>query len=97
MWRPLGASLMAAILAQASATAADFEDVRARCKQVPIITTAGKRIEQIAYDCGGMHFAGNEVLFDTRTLKEIAHFHQGDVDLDKRPAWSSDKDAGTGN
>lgn len=45
--------------------------------------------QQIAYDCGGRHFAGNEVLFDTHTLKEIARFNQGDVPFDKRPSWSS--------
>jgi hypothetical protein len=45
--------------------------------------------QQIAYDCGGRHFAGNEVLFDTTTLKEIARFNQGDVPYDKRPTWSS--------
>lgn len=44
---------------------------------------------KIAYDCGGRHFAGNEVLFDTRTLKEISRFHQSDVATDKRPAWSA--------
>ena len=45
--------------------------------------------KQIAYDCGGRHFAGNEVLFDTHTLKEVARFHQADVPIDKRPSWSS--------
>lgn len=44
---------------------------------------------KIAYDCGGRHFAGNEVLFDIRTLKEIARFHQTDVATNKRPAWSA--------
>ncbi len=47
---------------------------------------AGKHI---AYDCGGRHFEGQEVLFDTRTLKEIERFHQADVAPGKRPAWSS--------
>ncbi len=45
--------------------------------------------QQIAYDCGGRHFAGNEVLFDTRTLKELARFHQAEVPTEKRPSWSS--------
>jgi hypothetical protein len=49
--------------------------------------------QQIAYDCGGRHFAGNEVLFDTRTLKEIARFNQADVPVDQRPSWSSSADA----
>lgn len=48
---------------------------------------------QIAYDCGGRHFAGIEVLFDTRTLKELARFYQGDVAHDQRPAWSAAADA----
>jgi hypothetical protein len=49
--------------------------------------------QQIAYDCGGRHFAGVEVLFDTRTLKEIARFSQGDVAYEQRPAWSKSGDA----
>jgi hypothetical protein len=31
--------------------------------------------------CGGRHFAGNEILYDSRTLKELASFYQGDVPL----------------
>lgn len=49
--------------------------------------------QQIAYDCGGRHFAGMEVLFDTRTLKELARLYQGDVAHDQRPAWSRSADA----
>lgn len=44
---------------------------------------------EIAYDCGGRHFAGNEVLFDTRTLTEKARFHQAEIPIGRRPAWSS--------
>lgn len=49
--------------------------------------------QQIAYDCGGRHFAGTEVLFDTGTLKELARFYQGDIAHDQRPAWSQAADA----
>lgn len=54
-----------------------------------------QRGKKIAYDCGGRHFAGDEVLFDTRTLKEIDHFSQAEVAPDKRPPWSSSSDAFT--
>lgn len=50
-----------------------------------------KNGDQIAIDCGGRHFAGREILYDTRTLKEIAAFDQADVPLAKRPDWSSDE------
>ena len=43
---------------------------------------------QVAIDCGGRHFAGREILYDSKTLKEIASFDQGDVPLQKRPNWS---------
>lgn len=41
--------------------------------------------QKIADDCGGRHFAGDEVLFDTRTLREIDRFSQAEVAVDKRP------------
>jgi hypothetical protein len=44
---------------------------------------------QIAIDCGGRHFAGREILYDTRTLKEVASFDQNDVPMEKRPDWSN--------
>ena len=48
--------------------------------------------QKIAYDCGGRHFASNEVLFDIRTLKELERFHQAEVPPKKRPAWSASGD-----
>jgi hypothetical protein len=143
--------ILAALLLQASAMAADVKHVHVRGKQVNVVGTTGKVMtvrekypvrdarvapngmaaawllvdeeadaatlvvyrkgkrrtvqcgqvirdywfaqqgEQIAYDCGGRHFAGNEVLFDTRTLKEIARFHQADIPFEKRPAWSTER------
>jgi hypothetical protein len=44
---------------------------------------------QIAIDCGGRHFAGRELLYDTRTLRELASFDQAEVQLEKRPDWSN--------
>lgn len=44
---------------------------------------------QVAIDCGGRHFAGREILYDTRTLKELSSFDQAEVPLEKRPAWSN--------
>ena len=49
--------------------------------------------QKIAYDCGGRHFAGNEVLFDTRTLKELERFNQSEVPPEKRPEWSASGNA----
>jgi len=48
--------------------------------------------EKIAIDCGGRHFAGREILYDTRTLKELATFDQAEVPLEKRPDWSNGDD-----
>lgn len=47
---------------------------------------------QIAIDCGGRRFAGREILYDVRTLKELAHFDQAEVPLEKRPDWSNSDD-----
>lgn len=44
---------------------------------------------RIAIDCGGSHFAGREILYDVKTLKEIASFDQASVPVEKRPSWSS--------
>jgi hypothetical protein len=43
---------------------------------------------QVAIDCGGLHFAGNEILYDARTGKVIDHFYQGDVSIEQRPPWA---------
>ncbi|MEW6759590.1 MAG: hypothetical protein AB1437_02090 [Pseudomonadota bacterium] len=47
--------------------------------------------KQIAIDCGGRRFAGQEILYDVETLKELASFDQADVPLEKRPDWSSNQ------
>lgn len=49
----------------------------------------GKRI---AIDCGGKHFAGHEILYDTSTLVELVSFDQAEVPLEKRPSWSKSGD-----
>jgi hypothetical protein len=43
---------------------------------------------QVAIDRGGLHFAGNEILYDARTGKVIDHFYQGDVSIEQRPPWA---------
>lgn len=48
-----------------------------------------KNGNQIAIDCGGRHFAGTEILYDTKTAKTISSFYQRDVPLEKRPDWSN--------
>lgn len=44
--------------------------------------------KKIAIDCGGRHFAGWEILYDTKSLKKIASFDQNEVPSEKRPDWS---------
>jgi hypothetical protein len=44
---------------------------------------------QVAIDCGGKHFAGREILYDTRTGKELASFDEADVPMNQRPQWSN--------
>lgn len=44
---------------------------------------------RIAIDCGGRHFAGREILYDVRTLRELASFDQAKVPLKNRPHWSN--------
>lgn len=43
---------------------------------------------QIAIDCGGRHFAGQETLYDTKTMRELSSFDEAEVPLEKRPNWS---------
>ena len=47
---------------------------------------------RIAIDCGGSHFAGRELLYDSATLKQLDSFDQAVVPLGKRPEWSSSRD-----
>lgn len=49
-----------------------------------------ERGRQIAYDCGGLHFGGNNVLLDTATLRAIASFHDHDVPFEERPRWANE-------
>jgi hypothetical protein len=48
--------------------------------------------DKVAIDCGGRRFAGREILYDARTLKEIESFDQAEVPLAKRPDWSNSDD-----
>jgi hypothetical protein len=48
-----------------------------------------KRGAQVVIDCGGRHFAGREILYDTRTMKEIASLDQAKVPLENRPDWAA--------
>lgn len=48
-----------------------------------------KKGSQVVIDCGGRHFAGREILYDTTTLQEVSRFDQNDVPLEKRPDWSN--------
>lgn len=44
---------------------------------------------QIVIDCGGRRFAGYEILYDTKTFKEIEKIDQATIPLEKRPAWAN--------
>lgn len=59
------------------------------CKQAIRAYWFVQQGKHIAFDCGGHHFDGDDVLFDTVTLKEIERFHQADVPSEKRPPWSA--------
>lgn len=52
-----------------------------------------KKGEQVAIDCGGLHFSGQEILFDTNTLKMMESFEQAIIPSDKRPSWSHSSDS----
>lgn len=47
---------------------------------------------QIVIDCGGRHFAGREILYDTGTLKELGIYDRTKLPIEKRPDWSSGDD-----
>lgn len=51
-----------------------------------------KKGSRIAIDCGGSHFAGREILYDAKSLKQLESFDQADVPVEKRPEWSSSSD-----
>jgi len=51
-----------------------------------------KNGSRIAIDCGGSHFAGREILYDSFTLKQLESFDQAEVPTEKRPEWSSSSD-----
>jgi len=44
---------------------------------------------QVAINCGGLHFAGREILYDTGSLREVSSFDEADVPLNSRPDWSN--------
>ncbi len=48
-----------------------------------------KKGTHVATDCGGIHFAGIETLYDVNTLKEVDSFDQAQVPVEKRPEWST--------
>ncbi len=48
-----------------------------------------KNGSHVATDCGGLHFAGIETLYDVRTMKEVDSFDQAEVPVEKRPEWST--------
>ncbi|MTW13905.1 hypothetical protein GM658_25145 [Pseudoduganella eburnea] len=48
-----------------------------------------KKGTHVATDCGGIHFAGIETLYDANTLKEVDSFDQAEVPVEKRPEWST--------
>ena len=43
----------------------------------------------VATDCGGLHFAGIETLYQVGTMMEVDSFDQAEVPLEKRPEWST--------
>lgn len=43
----------------------------------------------VATDCGGLHFAGIESLYDVRSMKVVDSFDQAQVPVEKRPEWST--------
>lgn len=51
-----------------------------------------KNGSQIVIDCGGRHFAGREILYNAKTLEQIAAFDQSELPLEKRPDWSNGDD-----
>lgn len=51
-----------------------------------------KKGSRIAIDCGGSHFAGREILYDAKSLKQLESFDQADVPVEKRPEWSNSSD-----
>lgn len=51
-----------------------------------------KNGSRIAIDCGGSHFAGREILYDSNTLKKLDSFDQAEVPTEKRPEWSASSD-----
>lgn len=44
--------------------------------------------EQIAIDCGGRHFAGTLILYDTASLRKIDSIFQPDIPEEMRPDWA---------
>jgi hypothetical protein len=47
-----------------------------------------RRGTYLGIDCGGLHFAGREILYDTTTLKQIDSLDQAVIQSKDRPEWS---------
>jgi len=43
----------------------------------------------VAIDCGGMHFAGIETLYEVSSMKEVGRLDQARVPFEQRPEWSA--------
>ena len=43
----------------------------------------------VATDCGGLHFAGIETLYEVSSMKEVDRLDQAEVPVEKRPEWST--------
>lgn len=52
-----------------------------------------KQGSHIATDCGGLHFAGIETLYEVGSLQKVDSIDQAQVPYEKRPAWSAARDA----
>lgn len=48
---------------------------------------------RIAIDCGGAHFAGREILYDSATLRQLDSFDQAQLAPALRPIWSASRDS----
>jgi hypothetical protein len=47
-----------------------------------------RRGTHIGIDCGGLHFAAREILYDTATLKQVDSVDEATVPVKERPDWS---------
>lgn len=52
-----------------------------------------KQGSHIATDCGGLHFAGIETLYEVASLQKVDAIDQAQVTYEQRPEWSAARDA----